>query len=238
VNQPVLADALSIFVPRDLGDLGMMARRISIAPDPRKYQKLTRIFRNTLTARADLHDKNLFLSSEELCGLIPGRKAGWTYSHAPDILSALISASIELFGSDAEHIVYFTTRDAKSWCKSTYWQNLRSNRITMSLEDYQSAMLEACDLPGIVEQVRARLPEGVTVLSADIADTAHPLGPLHHMLQLLEVDPERVEPVQAQNVQPATGIDDILRLNRSDLSDEALAVEKRAYLDSLRTRRR
>lgn len=237
VNRHALADAITFLTPDDTRDLSMLARRISIAPGRGKFPKLARAYVELMDSRHDIRSRPLLLSNEHLCGHIPGRNGVWSYHQAPHILRALLQASMDYFGPDTEHYVYFTTRDPKAWCKSTFWQNIRYNRITTSLEEYEARVLGACDLGATVRQVREALPPDVHVISEDLGDIAHRLGPLDHMLRLLDVNTDGLKAVRAQNTQPPGGIEEILRLNRSDLSDEALAVEKGIYLESLKERR-
>lgn len=237
VNRHALADTITFLTPDHTRDLSMLARRISIVPGRGKFAKLARAYVALLDSRQDIRSRPLLLSNEHLCGHIPGRNGVRSYHQAPHMLRALVQASMDYFGPDTEHYVYFTTRDAKAWCKSTFWQNIRYNRITTSLEDYEARELRDCDLGETVRQVREALPPEVQVISADVGEAAHPLGALEHMLRLLDVNTDGLKAVRAQNTQPPGGIEEILRLNRSDLTDEALAVEKGIYLESLKDRR-
>ncbi|MFD1342296.1 hypothetical protein [Litorisediminicola beolgyonensis] len=231
-NRAVLGDRLSVLLPEDLDEVAAAARRQSLAPSPRLLARVRKRLAERLREISDA--RPLLITCEHLAGAIPGRKGLWSYGETPALAVALVEAVTQRFVAETQVTVFFTTRAPEPWMRSVYWQNLRSNRITESFEDYADALGSAADLDAVVAATRAALGTRAETLSVDIDTASDGLGPLAVALDSLGVSPDGLVPAKSQNVRPADGIETLLALNRSDLDDDALSREKRRYLDRIR----
>lgn len=230
----VLDGRVRLILPHDLEPVNFAARRYSVGPNVKRkaaFQDAVAEFAGTL----DPEDRRpLLISSEHLCGLIPGRKTVRDYGAAPDLVEVFAGA-VARHLPGAELTVWFSTRGPRAWLRSVYWQNLRSMRITEDLQDFSNRLETAADLDRIVAAVRARLGGRMAVLSTALEDFgARPLGPLGVALKLLGVSDAGLAPLPQQNVQPTEAADLLLALNRSDLDEDDLARAKTDALTLLR----
>lgn len=233
--QHALRPHLRLIFTQDLIDATRMAKRFSAYGD---HADLNR-FADTFTAairRIDASDpRALMITSEDLCGYIPGNHGVTTYAAAAPLMNVATAVLAAHFGPDAPIGVLFTTRAPRDWQRSVWWQNLRALRLTEDFETYRSHLSGAADLATIVDSVEARIRHRATVLDAPIEETgADPLGPLGLALDHLEVPRDGLPPLPAHNVQPDGAAEELLALNRSALSDTDLAEAKRAVLKRYR----
>lgn len=237
----VLRGRLRVILPHDMEQVNHTARRYSLGPTPRRMAAFEAVV-GALMARLDPQDSRpLLISSEHLCGLIPGRKSVCSYAAAPELVTRFAQI-LARRAPQADLTVWFTTRRAEAWLRSVYWQNLRGSRITESLADYADRLAPAARLADVVAEARDRLAGLAPVVDDALEDFGtHPFGPLGVALDRLNVSTEGLSPLPRQNVQPTKGVELLLSLNRSGLDDAALAVEKsqalRGFLRSGQTRR-
>ena len=172
--------------------------------------------------------RKILISEERLSGRMPGRDGQLDYCATPTLMARAEDVICDIFGVEAEVIFCFTTREPKSWLKSTYKHNLRKSRLTMDEDEYASTFAPAADLIGVTKAVE----DAVTgmVCTADLADLTGPEGPAQQLMDLMEL-PERrranLIPHIPHNIGPNdTMIDELLALNRSSLSEKALAAAK------------
>lgn len=174
-------------------------------------------------------DRPILLSSEDLCGHMPGRRGLRSYDAAPRLLQALTDALAEAV-PDAEQIVVLTTRAPEAWLRSCYVQHLRATPITQSVEDYARDYAASADLMAVVDQCRATL-SAAKVEALDLAACSDmPLGPLDALLTVVgDIPRTDLSPLPPANTSPPPAmIDAMLALNRSDLSNEARKAAKAA----------
>ncbi len=237
----LLERRVQMVLPNDMEAVNHAARRYSLGASAKRlaaFDAAATALAETLT-REDA--RPLLVSSEHLCGLIPGRKSVRSYAAAPDLVTRFsLTLAARIPGADLT--VWFSTRQPDAWLRSVYWQNLRGSRITEDLADYAAGMAPAADLDGIVAQVRARLDGLAPVIATSLESFGdRPLGPLGVALDLLGVSAEGLSPLPLQNVQPAAAAELLLSLNRSDLGDAELAEAKaqalRRFLQSGQTKR-
>lgn len=232
-NEGVLAGRVRVLQMEDFPKAITAARRHTAQPAPRRLRNYAAGFAEAVTPLDPFDARPLLISSEKLLGWIPGRKENWSYADTPDFMERLADVLTGHFGAVAEVTFYFTTRAAEDWQRSVYWQNLRSMRITEAFEDYRVRLDEAARLDDVVAAVRARLDGRATVMSRPIEDlTTGPQGPLGAILRELGVEAGDLVPFKSYNMQPAGAAEELLRLNRSDLGDAALAQTKRDVLQA------
>lgn len=230
-NAKLLSPHLNLLLPGDLRSVAQLARSYEIRPAKRKLKRM----RAKLDAVLPPPDKPLLITSEDLSGLVPGRRPGTGYVHAPDLLHC-VGTTLKTRYPEADITIWFTTREAEAWMKSIYWQNLRGHRITEDFETYRARLSDALPLEDRVDAVRARLGERARVVSTGIeACRDRAVGPLSAALDLLGLPDTELRPTLPVNVRPRNGIETLLRLNRSDLDDNQLARRKRRYLRNQRT---
>lgn len=230
----VLAPRLRLVLPHDIEPVNFAARRVSVGANAKRIAA----FRAAVTEFAQGIDpgdpRPLLVSSEHLCGLLPGRKSVTTYAAAPELLGQMAEVLSDHLPNPSLSI-WFTTRAPEAWLKSLYWQLLRSQRVTEGSEQFANRFRDAADLGAIVAMVAERLAGQADVSSTRLEDCGgDPLGPLGVALDRLGVSSAGLRPLARQNVQPAEAAADLLALNRSDLDDEALSAAKTALLTRLR----
>lgn len=223
-----------MLLPRDLKDAGFSARRYAVAPKDRTLQNFGKKLRSALKPFEGCTDKPLLISNEEFSGLIPGRKGMWSYSQTHVLAQAILDQICQLAGEQVQTTLLFTTRDAAEWIRSTYWQNLRSNRILEDLPEYSKALQHGANLDAVVQRVQETVSSRADVLSINVSDIDDRLLPLTRALSILNVRSDDLVAIEDQNVQPNGSAEYFLELNRSGMTDEEVAAAKRAHLDDLK----
>ncbi|MEQ6249117.1 hypothetical protein ABMC89_09525 [Sulfitobacter sp. HNIBRBA3233] len=177
----------------------------------------------------------IFITSEDLSGHMPGRHGLRDYAAAPDLMRALAVA----FGAacpEDEIAFLFTTRAADPWLRSCYVQHLRASRMVLDADDYTSRLAASADHAAIIDRIRAEVPDHKVHVAAleDHADA--PLGLAEVALDLLEVSAARrarLRPAQGhRNAAPTPAqTAELLALNRSDLSQADLKAAKARVME-------
>lgn len=239
LNAALLAPHLRVLFRDDLGALPVKTRHCS----HRFSETQLRVVRRKAWLLFDtlsLDDtRPVLISSEELCGVLPGRHGVSGYAAVPEILSA-ICAGIQRssWGPEADPRVHLTTRAAGPWLNSAWWQTLRSTRLTEDEAGFAERLSGAADLDAAVAAVARALGPGRVTSSAleDAADL--PLGPLDPILDQLALPPDirqALRPAAPVNRRPDPAIlAEMLALNRSDLPDAEVEDRKRALLRAAR----
>ncbi|MCR9273865.1 MULTISPECIES: hypothetical protein [Mameliella] len=233
-QRETLAPRLRLVLPHDIEPLNFAARRVSVGINANRVAA----FRDAVAGfaqRVDPEDpRPLLVSSEHLCGLLPGRKSVTTYATAPELLGHMVEVLARQV-PDLSLSVWFTTRAPEAWLKSLYWQLLRSQRLTVGPEQFAVGFRDAAELDAVVARVAERLGRQAEVSSTRLeACGTDPLGPLGVALDRLGVSRGGLLPLARQNVQPAEAVAELLALNQSDLDDAALGAAKTALLKRLR----
>ena len=179
-------------------------------------------------------NRSVLITDEKLAGRMPGRDGHMGYGATPALMARAEDVICDVFGHEADVVFHFTTRDPDSWLRSTYKHNLRTSRLTMDQDDYNSAYAPAADLGAVVDAV-ARAVTG-TVQAVDMADlSAADQSPAQPLIDLIELPAHlrnRLKPHGVMNKGPDDAlIDDLLALNRSGLSDEAVMAAKTDLLE-------
>jgi len=182
----------------------------------------------TLSAIDPGESRSILISDENLAGRMPGREGQLAYSATAELMARAHQVIRDVFGEDAAITTHFTLRDPNDWLLSTYKHNLRTSRLTLSEEEYTIAFSPASDLAAVAKTV-----EG-DVHTSELADLTGPNGAAQPLLDLIDLPDHlraRIEPQPTQNAGPSNDLmKDLLSLNRSDLSDEALKAAKAALL--------
>ncbi|MEQ8293807.1 MAG: hypothetical protein RIA08_16520 [Roseovarius sp.] len=232
-NAGVLGARVRVLQMDDFPDAIAAARRHSAQPAPRRLKKYAAGFAAAVAPLDPGDPRPVLVSSEKLLGWIPGRKKNWSYDATPELMERLADVLEGHFGTDAALTFYFTTRAAEDWARSVYWQNLRAMRITEDFAAYRPRLERAARLDDVVAATRDRLGRRATVIARPVEALAEePQGPLGAILRELGVAADDLMPFKSYNMQPPGGVDELLRLNRSDLDDAALNAAKRERIQA------
>lgn len=230
-----LAPHMRMMITQDVLHAARAARRYSARPGDAALRSFAEELTAAIRRLAPRDTRALMISSEDLSGYIPGNHEVPAYDAAPALTNVAVAVLRSHFGDDAQVTVWFTTRNARDWQRSVYWQNLRAMRVTESFEAYRSRLERAARLNDIVAEVARHVGTraGVTSTPIEVCGT-DPLGPLGTALSLLGVPSQGLAPLPAENVQPDGAAEELLALNRSNLDDDTLADAKRRVLQKYR----
>jgi hypothetical protein len=155
----------------------------------------------------------VFVSSESLAGHFPGASGVSKYAPAPIAMALIRDAWTAMSGSPAGFETYYSTRRT-GWLASCHWQRLKSNRSTLSLEDYTEKFAGAADHGAIITELCARLgPDAVHTTALE--DMAHPIDPVLALLGLTHLRDTLTFPPNANTSLGEEARDKLLTLNRS-----------------------
>lgn len=233
-----LAPHLRVLLGTDMIRAIRAARRYSTRQSQGRLRRFCEHFETAIRDLSPDDPRAVLISSEDLGGHMPGLSNVTTYEAVPSLMLAASTALRAHFGQTAQIKIRFGTRDAASWLKSLYWQNLRARRLTDDFDTFHQEFAPAADLNRIVASTRALLSTEVDVGEIALETGArHRLGPLGVALKLLDIPTASLCPIGAQNRQPANGAEALLALNRSGLDDAALKDAKRDLLHAYRRNR-
>lgn len=230
-NRRILSRTLQVYLRDDFEALTRAARDFSVEPSKKM---LTRVIHEAAVFFDSLDPDDarpILMSSEDLCGNMPGRRGLDRYDAASLILSQLAEAANLRFGPETDLTFFLSTRSRDDWLQSTWWQNLRSTRLTLGFDDYAKQIAAAADLDQVLEDM-AEIIGPARIVSCPL-ETSSPMafGPLTPILDLLdvaEVTRKKLRVLPPANVQPEIGMDLVfLALNQSGLTDDNLAEAKR-----------
>lgn len=170
----------------------------------------------------------VLLCSEDLAGLMPGRRGRIAYDATPALMTALCTHLTARFDHPAIRL-HFSTRAADPWLRSVWWQAVRTQRFRESFDGFAARLAAAADLDRAVAAVeKAVAPLSVAVGSARLE--AHAENPALPVLCAADIPPEVIAALEVPppaNRQDDPGLAEVfLALNRSGLSDEALHKAK------------
>ncbi|MCR9156384.1 MAG: hypothetical protein NXH80_03985 [Rhodobacteraceae bacterium] len=230
-NANVLAPHVRVFLKDAFEGLTESARAFSIDPKKKTLAHVARAAAAFFAKVAADDPRPILMSSEDLSGHMPGRHGLECYDSAGLVMKCLSRAAFLRFGASTDLTFYFSTRKIDAWLRSTWWQNLRSTRLTDDFETYRSQFDAARSLDDILEEIAADVaPARVTSFPLEDA-TDLPLGPLDPLLTLLELtdlDRAGLTVLPPENVQPDHGIDAVfLALNKSALPEKDVQDAKR-----------
>ena len=231
-NATALENHLRVFLKEAFEDLTTSARAFSIEPREKTLRQVAEAA-NAFFGTLDTTDpRPILMSSEDLSGHMPGRHGLECYDSAGLVMRCLSEAAEHHFGRNLDLVFYFSTRDREPWLRSTWWQNLRSTRLTQDFQSYSAQFDDARGLEDILTEVAEDVGLArVTSHRLEDAETL-PLGPLSPLLALFDLPDLVLSSLQLlppENVQPNVGIDEVfLALNRSALPEKDVQDAKRA----------
>jgi PHD/YefM family antitoxin component YafN of YafNO toxin-antitoxin module len=163
-----LAPHLRLMLTPDVIEAARLARKFSAQPDI----DLLRLFAEHFAEAIDRLDPNdpraVLISAEDLSGYIPGHHDVAGYDAAPPLMNVATAVLRSHFGDEAEIHIWYTTRTARDWQRSVYWQNLRALRLTEEFETYRLRLHHAARLPEVVQRVAERLGRRAKVSASPI----------------------------------------------------------------------
>lgn len=235
VHMAQLGPHLRLMLTPDVIEAVRMARKFSAQPTI----DLLRLFAEHFAEAIEVLDPNdpraVLISAEDLSGYIPGHHGVAGYDAAPPLMNVATAVLRSHFGDEADIHIFYTTRTARDWQRSVYWQNLRALRVTEEFDTYRLRLHHAARLGDVVQRVSERLGNRAKVSTNPIEHHgATPLGPLGAALDILGIPTHGLTPLPAHNVQPEGAAEQLLALNRSTLSDDELASAKRQVIQRLR----
>lgn len=226
-----LAAHLQFHNTADLAQSARAARRYSARPERINLRKFADAFAQDLRTVPSDGPRTLLISSEDLCGTLPGLRGVLTYDAVPSLMNVATAVLRSRFGTAADITLWFTTRERESWLRSVWYQNLRAQRLTEDFADFRPMLARAAALDAVVAGVIRRLDRRARVIATPIETCGSaPLGPLAAALDLLAIPRDGLTPLPARNAQPDGAAEELLALNRSDLGDSAVIEAKRAVL--------
>ncbi|WP_296416845.1 hypothetical protein [Pseudooctadecabacter sp.] len=213
---------------RTRGRAALMAVRYSRLGAPALLEAFADDLHATLSGLDVGQSRKVLISDENLAGRMPGRDGQMAYGATPALMAAAEDVIHRVFGDQAEVIFHFSTRDPESWLRSTYRHNLRTSRLTMDQDAYLDTYRNAADLRAVAENVAGAVKGRVQI--RDVSGLDGPEGLSAPLIDLLELPGHLrrgLKPLPPQNIGPDDHIlDDLLRLNRSDLSDDDVQAAK------------
>ncbi len=226
-----LRQHLRLIFTHDMINATRMAKRFSAYGVQTDLRRFAEAFTTVIRHASPDDPRALMITSEDLCGYIPGNHGVTAYTAAAPLMNVATAVLKSHFGPDTQLTVFFTTRNAHDWQKSVWWQNLRALRVTEDFDTYRARLTEAADLAGTVAQVQARVGDRATVIGVPIEECGRdPLGPLGVALDRLDVPHDGYGPLPVQNVRPEGAAEELLAINRSDMTDDEVVTAKRQVL--------
>ena len=221
-NRDTLAPDIRIFLDQDILGLSGAAKGYSASRTDLDLGLV--LYEAALIAeQINPAPRTLILSSESLCGYIPGRNGVQDYRAAPDLLTAICTAFAQT-RPDAKLTFLFSTRSPEDWLESCYAQHLRASRMKLDKQDYVETFRPSSNLTQVVTDCTAALPLAciASIRLEDCAKTR--LGMLDSLLDLADYpDSKRsaLSPAPVTNRAPSPAqLSALLDINRSGLSDQ------------------
>lgn len=237
-GRPALTEALRPLVKADIPEMCAAARDYALQPEPLQLTlfayEVARVFEGLDPA----DPRTVLISSEDLAGLIPGRRRRLGYPAAATLMKTLIETASEAWGRPLRSMIYFSTRAPEPWMRSCYNQHLRATRITEDFESYRAWQAPCSDLHAIARQVAGQ-ETGALVIDRPLEKMVRmPHGPLTPVFRFADVPDEvraQVRKVGRVNRSlPADVQAGLLALNRSDLKAAELKIRKQALISGAR----
>ncbi len=185
-NKRALAPVTHVFLRKHLDAACDAARAYSASRNAADLLAFSSAIADFLAARDMDDSRDIIVSTEDLSGLMPGRRDLQTYDAAPILMKALTMMIDRTLGDRIDEVIfYFSLRRPEAWLRSCHTQHLRAIRMTLDAADYARDYAASADLPRMVEKIRiAVAPHRVE--SAWLEDcTEAPLGPLTPIADIL-----------------------------------------------------
>ena len=229
-NADALADRVRVITKDETSTLRRAAQLYAQAGDAEALELLKESVAALLVEVDPDETRDVVLSEEDLCGLIPWRHGKTGYDDAPRIIKQMCDGVATHF-PEHEVQVLLTLRQTATWAKSCYSQHLRSTDIQLSLEEYLQTAAARCDLSAAAEHISAAIAP-ITVKLAWLEDlSSTPLGPamaaLTRLPQAHWIMDQLTPCPPANTTLPEALAAEFLRLNRSGLDGWDLKSAKK-----------
>ncbi|MHC0054258.1 hypothetical protein [Actibacterium sp. D379-3] len=235
-NGPVLWPVMALALRGKIQPVVSAARGYSTWRDPISLAKAGTRFGAFVRGLELSPRRQLLISAEELSGHMPGRGDLADYSAAPDLMQCYADELEDIFGDRLDLTFFFSLRQPGAWLKSVYWEHVKSSRMVLDFDDYAARYAGSADLPATIDEVcRAVTPHEVrSAWLEEVGDL--PLGPATPLLDLMRLPDARraaLTPGPRRNVGRGDDLlQELLRINRSDLGPEAAKLAKATLLGS------
>lgn len=184
-NRKALMPALAIRLKGQMQELMHATRGYSTYVTPDALDKVRRRFDALLNDLPGMPRRTLLLSAEELSGHMPGRGPLADYSAAPVLMYQLWQCAQARF-PQTPVVFCFATRAPDAWQRSAWAEHVKSSGMRLDFAEYAARYATACDLAGVVSEVRRRVPAPVHSYALEDCATL-PLGPADPVLDLCNI---------------------------------------------------
>ncbi len=236
-NGPHLWPIMALGFKHQLKEALYGTRAYSTWGDTASLTKFRKRF-STYVSGLDLGGKRqLCLSSEELCGHMPGRGDLADYSAAPTLMRTIAEVMVAQYGQDVDLRFYFTTRAPEPWLFSSYWEHVKSSHMILDFDEYRTRYAGASDLAAMIPKIRVAVGDFPVTAQAieDCGDLR--LGPADPLLDLLDIPAWRrnkLEPQRVMNQYRGDAVlQELLAINRRTKTGDEARPLKQAYLAEL-----
>lgn len=237
-NRSALKKHIALRLRWHLKELLSATRGYSTWRDPLTMLKVQDRFERMLNDLPGMPRRSLIISSEELCGHLPGRGDLMDYSAAPVLLYAFWDSIRQRFPK-ADILIYLTTRAPDAWLRSAWSEHVKSSGMTMDFAAFERKYAEAAELDAMAQEIASRVP--APVHHAALEDcTDLPLGTADPLLDLCEIPLALRSTLHAPAPANTRLEDDILQqmlqINRTHDGAETRNAAKAALLNKVQDR--
>ncbi len=235
-HDAIMAPRLRYVLMTEMPDVIRAARKYSRKPKPVNLEAFGRGFEAFLDSLTPEESRPLLITSEDLSGLIPGKFGVTAYSASTPLMSRAVDGVLRRFGKETKIDIWYTTRSPESWQRSVYYQLLRGIRLTESFAEFQKNWAQAAQLDEVVEATKQSVADRASVDAGQLEECfGKPLGPLGVFLERYGISADGLPPLPIENVQPKGVADELLAINRSEMSDAVATEAKRRVLNKHRS---
>ncbi len=230
-HDAIMAPRLRYVLMTEMPEVIRAARKYSRKPKPMNLAAFGEAFDTFIQSLNADETRPLLITSEDLSGLIPGKYGVETYAASSPLMARAVDGLLTRFGPKTKIDVWYTTRAPEAWQRSVYYQLLRGVRLTDDFTSFQNIWANAARLDDVVAQT-AQLVEGKAHVDAGRLESCSgtALGPLGMFLDRYGISTKGLPPLPIENVQPHGVAEELLKINRSNMSDEVATEAKRRVL--------
>lgn len=233
-NRAALSGDFDIVGRKTWPEVSAAAKRASVDRGPKALAAFGAALAARLAEGMPSGRRGLCISNVDLCGAMPGHPGVSDYSAVPPLMGETGRRMIERFGADVDLRFLATIRAPEPWLRSLYWQNLKVNRLTLDFGDFAGRYGRAADFAPVLTAIEAETG-GRPLIRARLEDSAcdrlGPAAPVLAAMGLPEPVARTLTAHRALKVAPDEAVQRaVLKMNRSDLPDAALADAKAAAI--------
>lgn len=235
MNRDLLAPHLTVRLTRHFKPLGQACARFAVSRNPLDLTDLIGALDQGFAEHPVPRNRDLVISSETLCGDMPGLHGITDYSAAPALV-AYVTGYLQDRFPDATVRVILTTRGKQDWLFSAYRHALRRARLRLTADEFAETYAQAADFDTIVADVaEAIAPLETLYLPLDhaLTNSAGPGAALLDQMPLPDDLRANLVPVGIGAAGAAPHLwGQFLALNRSDQPDEAVRAQKETLAEA------